>query len=286
VFLAGQASLSRSAAASLIRSSHVLVNGSTAKSSLRLTSGDVVAGEVVRENALSAEPEPLPINIVYQDSDLAIIDKPAGLVVHPAAGHRTGTLANALMARFPAAASVGPGDRPGIVHRLDKNTSGLMVVALSDEARNHLQRQIASREAGRRYRALATGHLRPNQGNIDAPIGRDPNNRKRMWVYGVGQRPARTHYSVIEDFPGFTYVEARLETGRTHQIRVHFAATGHPLAGDELYHGGHIAGLTRQFLHASELRLRSPSTNEQLTFHSPLPADLERILQSLRGTPG
>jgi 23S rRNA pseudouridine1911/1915/1917 synthase len=190
------------------------------------------------------------------------------------------------MARFPAAASVGPADRPGIVHRLDKDTSGLMVVALNDEARKNLQRQIASREAGRRYRALATGRVRPSQGNIDAPIGRDPDKRKRMWVFGVGQRPARTHYSVIEDLPGFTYVEARLETGRTHQIRVHFAATGHPLAGDELYNGGHIAGLARQFLHASELHLRSPSTNEQLTFHSPLPADLERILQSLRPMPG
>jgi 23S rRNA pseudouridine1911/1915/1917 synthase len=282
VFLAGRASLSRSAAAALVRGRQVRVNGSPAKPSLRLASGDRVEGEVIRADALSAEPEVLPLNIVYQDADLAIIDKPAGMVVHPAAGHRYGTLANALMAHFPAAASVGPADRPGIVHRLDKDTSGLMVVALNDGARKHLQRQIASREAGRHYRALATGTVRPSQGLIDAPIGRDPKNRKRMGVYGIGQRPARTHYTVIEDLPGFSYLEARLDTGRTHQIRVHFAATGHPLAGDELYHGGRINGLTRQFLHAAELHLRSPSTEAELTFHSPLPADLQEILTSLQ----
>jgi 23S rRNA pseudouridine1911/1915/1917 synthase len=284
VFLAGQACISRSSAASLIRSGHVRVNGSPAKPSLRLASRDRVEGEVVREDALSAEPEAFPLNIVYQDADLAVIDKPAGLVVHPAKGHRSGTLANALMARFPAAASVGPADRPGIVHRLDKDTSGLMVVALNDDARTHLQRQIALREAGRHYLALPTGSVRPSHGQIEAPIGRDPENRKRMWVYGIGQRPARTHYTVIEDLPGFTYIEARLDTGRTHQIRVHFAATGHPLAGDKLYHGGHIAGLNRQFLHATELRLRSPSTDAQLTFHSPLPTDLQAILTFLRAT--
>lgn len=284
VALAGHASLSRAAAASSIRSGQIRVNGSPSKPSLRLSPGDRVEGEVIRADALSAEPEPLPLTIVYQNEDLAIIDKPAGLVVHPAAGHRTGTLANALMARFPAAASVGPADRPGIVHRLDKDTSGLLVVALNNEARKHLQRQIASREAGRLYLALATGRMRPRHGQIEAPIGRDPGNRKRMSVYGIGQRPARTYYRVIEDLSAFTYVEVRLDTGRTHQIRVHFAAAGHPLAGDELYHGDHIAGLTRQFLHAAELHLRSPSSDAQLTFHSPLPPDLEVILTSLRTT--
>jgi 23S rRNA pseudouridine1911/1915/1917 synthase len=282
VFLAEHGSLSRSAAAGLIRDGHVQVNDSPAKPSTRLTSGDLVAGRVIRSPALSAAPEAIPLTIIYEDSDLAIIDKPAGLVVHPAAGHHSGTLANALMARFPAASAVGQADRPGIVHRLDKDTSGLMVVALNDTARKHLQRQIAERTAGRHYRALATGTVRPSQGQIEAPIGRDPDNRKRMWIYGLGHRPARTHYTVLEEFPGFTYLEVRLDTGRTHQIRVHFAALGHPLAGDELYHGGRLPGLTRQFLHAAELHLRAPSTGEPLSFHSPLPADLRAILKSLR----
>jgi 23S rRNA pseudouridine1911/1915/1917 synthase len=282
VFVAGEAALTRSSAATLIKSGHILVNGSCAKVSSRLTGGDVVEGEIVRDQALSAEPEAIPLNIVYQDADLVIIDKPAGMVVHPAAGHRFGTLANALMARFPAAASVGPADRPGIVHRLDKDTSGLMVVALNDDARLHLQRQIAARTAGRHYLALATGEVEPTQGLIDAPIGRDPDNRKRMWVYGISARPARTRYQVLEKLPGFTFLEARLETGRTHQIRVHLAATGHPLAGDSLYHGGRIAGLTRQFLHATELHLLSPSSSEQLMFQSPLPPDLEAAVDSLR----
>jgi 23S rRNA pseudouridine1911/1915/1917 synthase len=282
VFLAEHASLSRSAAATRIRSGQVQVNGSEAKPSLRLGVGDLVIGEIVRTPALSAQPEAIPLDIVYQDSDLAIIDKPAGLVVHPAAGHRSGTLANALMAHFPAAAAVGSADRPGIVHRLDKDTSGLMVVALNDDARKHLQLQIASRAAGRHYRALATGIIRPSQGHIDAPIGRDPEHRKRMWVYGIGQRPARTDYHVIEELPGFTYLEARLDTGRTHQIRVHFAALGHPLAGDILYHGDRLPGLTRQFLHAGELHLRSPTTNLPLEFHSPLPAELANTLALLR----
>ena len=282
VYIAEQASLSRSAATALIRAGHVLVNGSAAKPSLRLATGDRVTGEVVRPKALSAKPEEIPLSIVYQDSDLAIIDKPAGLVVHPAAGHRGGTLANALMARFPSAAAVGQADRPGIVHRLDKDTSGLMVVALNDRARKDLQHQIATRTAGRKYLALATGRVRPGQGQIEAPIGRDPDNRKRMWVYGIGPRPARTNFTVLEELAGFTYLEARLDTGRTHQIRVHFAALGHPLAGDDLYHGGRLPGLSRQFLHAFELQLRSPSTGLPLSFHSPLPTDLKAVLESLR----
>jgi 23S rRNA pseudouridine1911/1915/1917 synthase len=286
VFVAEHGALSRSAAAALIRSGQVQVNGSTSKASLRLTPGDSVVADIVRTPALSAQPEMMPLSIVYQDSDLAIIDTPAGLVVHPAAGHRSGTLANALMARFPAAADVGQAGRPGIVHRLDKDTSGLMVVALNDNARTDLQNQIASRTAGRHYRALATGVIRPSQGQIEAPIGRDPDNRKRMWVYGIGPRPARTHYKVLEELSGYTYLEVRLDTGRTHQIRVHFAALGHPLAGDELYHGGRLPGLARQFLHASELHLRSPSTGVQFSFQSDLPADLQWSLTSLRSRSG
>lgn len=282
VFLAAHLDLSRTAAASLARNGHIRVNGALAKPSLHLAAGDWVEAELVREVALSATPEAIPLDIVYQDDDLAIINKPAGLVVHPAAGHRSGTLANALMARFPTTEGVGASDRPGIVHRLDKDTSGLMVVALNDHARIELQAQIASREAGRRYRALATGSVRPTRGQIDAPIGRDPDNRKRMWVYGTASRAARTHYTVLDELPEFTFLEARLETGRTHQIRVHFAAIGHPLAGDELYHGRVIPGLSRQFLHSTELYLRSPSSNAKLEFYSPLPEDLRAVLLSLQ----
>lgn len=281
VYLAEHSSVSRSAAATLVRAGHVRVNDSLVKPSMRLAGGDLVTGDVVPARALSAEPEVMPLSIVYQDSDLAIIDKPAGLVVHPAAGHRGGTLANALMAHFPSTADVGQADRPGIVHRLDKDTSGLMVVALNDHARRDLQQQIATRTAGRQYRALATGLVRPGEGRIEAPIGRDPDNRKRMWVYGIGHRAARTNFVVLEELPGFTYLEARLDTGRTHQIRVHFAALGHPLAGDQLYHGGRLPGLSRQFLHASELHLRSPSSGKALAFHSPLPPDLDATLASL-----
>ena len=284
VFLAGTAGLSRSGAASLIRDGHIRVNGASARPSLRVARGDRVTGEVLRRPALSAVPESLPIDIVYQDQDLVIVDKPAGLVVHPAPGHSTGTLANALMALYPAAKSVGPADRPGIVHRLDKDTSGLLVIALNDRSREHLQRQIASRRAGRTYRALATGNIVPREGVIDTPIGRDPKDRKRMWVYGVASRTARTHYRVLEPVGRFAYLEVRLETGRTHQIRVHFAASGHPLAGDEIYGGPVLPGLARQFLHASELHLESPSTGEALSFHSDLAPDLQAVLDELRGT--
>jgi 23S rRNA pseudouridine1911/1915/1917 synthase len=273
--------VSRSLVRSLIDGGRVLVNGKVAKASYRAAPGDLIAVELILPPSLRAEPESIPLSIVYRDEDLAVLDKPAGLVVHPAAGHQTGTLANALVAMFPQTRSVGAEVRPGIVHRLDKDTSGLMVVALTPAAQASLQRQIAERSAGRWYVALATGRVTPERGVIDAPIGRDPADRKRMAVHGIAARPATTSYQVLDYAAGFTLLEARLQTGRTHQIRVHLAALGHPIAGDPVYRGAPLERLERQFLHAYRLTLRSPSSGRPLRFTSPLPPDLRAVLARL-----
>lgn len=278
--------LSRSLAAHLVRDGKVRVNGSTVRPAHRLRTGDHVEALIERPPSLSAAPEPIPLQVVYQDNDLVVIDKPAGLVVHPAPGHAGGTVANALAALFPQTETAGNPARPGIVHRLDKDTSGLMVVALSRPALASLQEQIASRTADRRYLALVSGHLPREEGRIEAPIGRDTTDRKRMAVHGAAARMAATSYRVLERLPGFDLVEAKLHTGRTHQIRVHFAAAGHPVAGDAQYGGTPIPALHRQFLHAYSLRLRSPSDGSELQFTSPLPSDLEAVLARLRRPKG
>lgn len=276
--------VSRSLASTLIRDGHVAVNGRPARPSYRVSPGDRISVRVVRPPSLSATPEDIPLDIVYQDQDLVVIEKPAGLVVHPAPGHAGGTLANALAARFPDTREVGAEERPGIVHRLDRDTSGLMVVALTPGAAADLQRQIASREAGRRYLALVAGHMTQPEGVIDAPIGRDVRDRKRMATHGAASRAARTSYRVLESLHGFDLVEATLHTGRTHQIRVHFAAVGHPVAGDATYGGPSVPGLARQFLHAYRLAVRSPSTGSRIELQSPLPGDLRRVLRDLGST--
>lgn len=270
--------LTRSLAQTLILEGQITLNGVAARPSTRARAGDRVEGRVTGPHPPEVHPEPIPVSIVYQDADVIVVDKPAGLVVHPAAGHRTGTLANALAHLFPATREVGDASRPGIVHRLDKDTSGLMLAALSPRGLQSLQAQIAIRSVGREYLALAAGTVRPPRASIEAPIGRDPNDRQRMAVYGLASRTARTSYRVLEYPPGFSYLEARLHSGRTHQIRVHLAALGHPLAGDTRYGGPSIEGLARQFLHAHRLSFRSPSTDEQMVFESPLPADLASVL--------
>lgn len=274
--------VSRSAAQELVREGHVRVNGRSVRPSHRLAAGQLIEAESHPKPALSAQPEDIPLTIVYRDADVAVLDKPAGLVVHPAPGHVGGTVANALAALFPQTTQVGAPERPGIVHRLDKDTSGLMVVALTPAAHRSLQAQIAARTASRKYLALAAGLVTPGEGVIDAPIGRDPRDRKRMWVHGVAARQARTFYRVLEPLEHLTYLEASLQTGRTHQIRVHFAAMGHPLAGDRLYGGPALPGLERQFLHAWSLSFRSPSTGLDLKFTSALPPDLESALRRAR----
>lgn len=223
-----------------------------------------------------ADPAP---RLVHLDEALAVVDKPAGLVVHPAPSHRGPTLVSEL-----AEILGGGGDpaRPGIVHRLDKGTSGLLVVARGDAAHAALQEQIRERAVERRYLALAAGRLASRTGTIDAPIGRAARQRHRMAVSGAASRQARTHFEVLELLPRESYLEARLETGRTHQIRAHFAAIGHPLSGDATYGGGARYGLRRQFLHAHRLTFTHPESGERLEFSSALPADLEAALAAAR----
>jgi 23S rRNA pseudouridine1911/1915/1917 synthase len=226
-------------------------------------------------------PEPVgsadPLELVFSDEWLAVIDKPAGLVVHPGAGHRGETLVDLL----PGIAGGEP-ERPGIVHRLDKDTSGLMVVARSERAHRELAAQVKRREVERIYLALVEGHPESRTGTIDAPVGRDHRAPERMTIGGRGAREARTHFTVVELLPGDALVEARLETGRTHQIRTHFAAIGHPVAGDPRYGHAGRHGLKRQFLHATRLRFAHPGTQEDMAFESPLPDDLREGLERAR----
>jgi 23S rRNA pseudouridine1911/1915/1917 synthase len=217
--------------------------------------------------------------IVYRDDCVIVVDKPAGLVVHSAPGHRGETLVDQLA----GLAAGGPRERPGIVHRIDKDTSGLLVVAASVDAHRGLARQVRDREMGRQYLALVEGRLGSRSGTIDAPVGRDHRARERMAVGGRRQRKARTHFEVVELQPADTLVEVTLETGRTHQIRTHFAAIGHPVCGDPRYGHGSRYGLTRQFLHARRLTFRHPGTGKEMTFTSELPADLTAALELARG---
>lgn len=272
--------ISRSMVQAMARAGKVRVDGQIVKPSNKVAVGQRVEVDGIMP-ALSAAPERISLDIVYQDADLVVVDKPAGMVVHPAPGHGSGTLANALTSLFPQTASVGSIERPGIVHRLDKDTSGLLMVALSPAAHRSLQRQIASRTAKREYIALVAGEVQPQSGTVDAPIGRDPTDRKRMAVFGIRARPATTMYSVRRRFSGFSVLDLQLATGRTHQIRVHLSALGHPIAGDATYGGPTVPGLTRQFLHATRLTLDSPTSGLRLTFTSPLPIDLASALQKL-----
>lgn len=217
--------------------------------------------------------------IVYRDDSVIVVDKPAGLVVHSAPGYRGETLVDQL-AGFAAG---GPRERPGIVHRIDKDTSGLLVVAASVDAHRDLARQVRDREMGREYLALVEGRVGSRSGTIDAPVGRDHRARERMAVGGRRQRTARTHFEVVELLPADTLVEVTLETGRTHQIRTHFAAIGHPVCGDPRYGHGSRHGLTRQFLHARRLTFRHPATGQEMSFTSELPADLTAALELARG---
>jgi 23S rRNA pseudouridine1911/1915/1917 synthase len=244
----------------------------------------VSAGEVVRVAATTAAPasvgEPTrDVPVAYEDEWLLVADKPADMVVHPAKGHSTGTLVDALRGHGLAG---GDDFRPGIVHRLDKDTSGLLVVAKDVAVHRTLQQMIRRREIDRRYLALVHGDIAAPTGTIEAPIGRDPQRRKSMTVGGAAAREAVTHFTVLERFGLFTLLEARLETGRTHQIRVHFLAIGHPVVGDPTYARRDALGLGRQFLHSHRLRLRHPVTEADLDVSSPLPPELASIVESLR----
>jgi 23S rRNA pseudouridine1911/1915/1917 synthase len=273
--------LSRGTVQGLIESGRVRVDGQLRKPKFRMTPGEVVSVEIPPPRIDEILPDPIPLAIVYEDADIIVVDKPAGMVVHPAPGHPRGTLANALLAHVPGI-SVGGSQRPGIVHRLDKDTSGLIVAAKTDRGRTALVTQWESRSVEKTYVALVSGWLDDEQATIDAPIGRDPKNRQRMAVVRSG-RPAVTHFRVVERFPDTTLLEVSIETGRTHQIRVHLAFIGYPIVGDPVYGKARPTDpqFDRQFLHASALGFRLPD-GQALRFEAPLPQDLQAVLEELR----
>ena len=272
--------LSRSFAQKLVEAGLVTVDGRPARASARPNAGQRVVVQIPAPAPSQLVPQAIPLAIVYEDADLLVVDKPPGLVVHPAPGHPADTLVNALLARYPSL-QVGGSLRPGIVHRLDKDTSGLLVVAKNDRAMASLIDQMKRRAVRKEYLALVHGNLRQDEGVIEAPIGRHPKDRKRMAVVPNG-REARTHFVVLERFGRYTLLEARLETGRTHQIRVHFASLGHPLAGDPVYGGREALPLRRQFLHAHRLGFALPASGQEVLFESPLPEDLRVALDRAR----
>ena len=271
--------LSRTCAQRLITDGYVTVNDRAAKPSLKLNIGDRLRVVIPPAAPTPLSPEVMPLNIIYEDDDLLVIDKPAGLTVHPAPGHPSHTLVNAILSHFPRLADIGDSLRPGVVHRLDKDTSGVMLVAKNRIAQLNLADQFKAHSVFKAYLVLVKGHLTPEQGIIEAPMGRDPRNRKRMAVVSEG-REARTEYRVIKYIGNYTLLEVMPETGRTHQIRVHLSAIGYPVVGDKVY-GVKSPYLSRQFMHASHLGFKLPSTGEYVEFTSELPPDLEQALSAI-----
>ena len=272
--------MSRSHIQRLIERGDATLDGRAAKGSAQLAGGEAVAVQFPEPVTAEPRPEAIPLRVVYEDADLLVIDKPAGLVVHPAPGHPSGTLVNALLARWGSLKGLKGDLRPGIVHRLDKDTSGLLMVAKSDAAMLKLAAQIKDRRVKKEYLALVQGRLEPAEGRIEAPVGRDPMQRQHMAVVRGG-RNATSHYTVERYFSGFSLVRVKPVTGRTHQIRVHLAFTGHPVAGDQLYSRQRVPGLPRQFLHATRLGFSQPTSGEWLELESDLPADLAAFLAGL-----
>jgi 23S rRNA pseudouridine1911/1915/1917 synthase len=286
--------LSRSQIKRLIDEGNVYVGGKNAKAGLRLKPGDEVCLVLPELKKMEVEAECLPLSILYEDADLLVIDKPAGMVVHPGAGNYSGTLVNALLHHCSDMGGIGGVLRPGIVHRLDKNTSGVLVVAKNDLAHRHLSEQFKAHTPSRKYIGIVSGQL-SEEGQVNSLIGRHPVHRQMMTARPRKGREARTHWKVLERFPHFCMAEFRLETGRTHQIRVHLSSIGHPLLGDPTYGGRkRLTSLTpvplrqglqkfsRQALHAASLGFIHPKTGEYLEFSSPLPPDMEEVLRLLR----
>jgi len=278
-YIANHSELTRSHIQKLISEGRVLVDGKPAKPSYPVNSGEYIRIEVPPPLILSIDPENIPLNIVYEDENMIVIDKPAGLTVHPAPGHHSGTLVNAILAHCPNLAGIKGTVRPGIVHRLDKDTSGLIMVAKNDLAHLSLSSQIKKRSVQKWYLALVSGHLTPLKGAIEAPIGRHPRDRKKMAVISTG-RQARTFYQVKRYIGDYSLLEARLDTGRTHQIRVHLSSIGHPVFADAIY-GRKSKLLARQFLHAHRLGFQLPDSGEYVEFQSDLPDDLKEVLATI-----
>jgi 23S rRNA pseudouridine1911/1915/1917 synthase len=271
--------LSRSHVQKLITEGYITVNDQRGKPGLRLSKGDRLKLVIPPAPPSRLVPEAMPLNIIYEDADLLVVDKPAGLTVHPAPGHPSHTLVNAILSHFPHLADIGDSLRPGVVHRLDKDTSGVMLVAKNSAAQADLSQQFRSHSVTKAYLVLVKGKLTPENGVIEADIGRDPRNRKRMAVV-AGGREARTEYSVVKYIGGYTLLEVRTETGRTHQIRVHLAAIGFPVVGDKVY-GVKSPYLSRQFMHACRLGFKLPSSGEYVEFKSELPPDLAQALKDI-----
>ncbi len=284
-FAADLSGLSRSRVQRLISEGRVTSDGQPVKANTIVPSGAVLVIDVPPPEPAGIEPEAIPLDVVFEDADVVVIDKPAGLVVHPSPGHWSGTLVNALLARDTAYGGIAGVERPGIVHRLDRDTSGLLMVAKTDAAQTSLMAQLKARRVKKTYLALVQGGVQAAVGRIEAPIGRDPKNRMRMAVTPDG-RQSVTGYRVRERFAGWTLLELDLVTGRTHQIRVHLAALGHPVAGDPVYGTGTARrgpdGLGRLFLHAWRLVFAAPATGDLVRLEAPLPAELERVLEGLR----
>jgi 23S rRNA pseudouridine1911/1915/1917 synthase len=287
-------SLSRARLQALVAREHVRVDGRPSRASARLRPGQEVVVVVPRPAPAAPAPEDIPLRVVHQDAHLLVIDKPAGLVVHPGAGNPSGTLVNALLRHVTDLSGIGGVLRPGIVHRLDRGTSGLLVVAKDDETHRRLVRQFASRAVEKEYLALVHGVPSARSGEVSAPIGRDPVHRKRMSVRAPRGREARTAWTREETFDGASLLRVRLHTGRTHQIRVHLASIGHPVVGDAVYGGTRapssrraaareaLRALARPALHAARLAFTHPASGERVAFTAPLPADLDFALERLR----
>ncbi len=284
VFIArGLPKLTRSRARKLIDQGHVTIDDARAKkASITLSVGQQITVTIPPPIPTKLIPEEMSLSIVYEDEDLLVVDKPAGMAVHPSPGHSSHTLVNGILAHCPDLSGIGGEKRPGIVHRLDKDTSGLIIVAKNDAAHVSLAAQLKDRKVKKTYLALVEGRLEPPEGIIDAPIGRDPRHRKRMAVIERG-RDARTRYRVLREVDGRSLVEVRPETGRTHQIRVHLASMRHAIVGDALYGRKGDASLARQFLHAQKLAFTHPASGERLELEAPLAEDLANYLADLDG---
>jgi len=278
--------LTRSQATRLIESGEVAVNGRAVSKSYKLAGGEDIAVTLPEPEPVEAVPQDIPLDVVYEDADVIVVNKPSGMVVHPAPGHPDGTLVNALLYHCAGTLSgIGGALRPGIVHRIDRDTSGLIIAAKNDAAHQYLSAQLADHTLARTYECIVVGALREDRGTVDAPIGRHPTDRKRMAVTQKNARRAVTHWSVIARYNGYTHIRCELETGRTHQIRVHMAHIGHPLLGDLVYgHKRPEKGLSGQCLHARALRFIHPRTGKLVTFTCPLPEYFQDVLARL-GTP-
>ena len=282
-YLASVSKLSRTRVQALCDEGLVRVDDKPVKSSYKLSDGEVIEAEIPADQELQVEPENIPLDILYEDSDIIVVNKPKGMVVHPAPGHENGTLVNALLYHCHDLSGINGVLRPGIVHRIDKDTTGCLVAAKNDAAHRSLAKQLEDKTCHREYRAIVEGILDTDAAVIDAPIGRDPRNRQRMAVTDVHGRSARTHYRVLERFRDTTYIECKLETGRTHQIRVHMTYIGHPLLGDPVYGPKkQPINLEGQALHARVLGFIHPRTGEYMEFEAPLPPHFEALLERLR----